>query len=379
MTKELFFLCLLIFVQSWAFRSHHFVVKPFSVRARNVQKLKSVSSSAVSFPTKLKEWSVLPLSVSQNTFRSIPTPVKTLASSIYPVHLSVYVFFQYYSSSLLRSLYQLQLLLWKFFSLPAPYPWDSSILGFVEERCSLFSKLIGFNYFVKISCLLLGQVGFRIASDFPSLLSRLSYMLFFVHFLDQFKSYFLKSYFPSVSENRRQNYIVNRSLSFAIWVIGGLTGLEMVSSFLKVPLSSTLAFGGVGGLVLGLSARDTATNFLGGLLLLFNEPFTPGDMVTFKTSSNTEFVGRVERVGWCQTRIRGRDTTPTYIPNSHFIQTAVTNMERITHRKYETIIHLRHQVRNSDAKVFFLNLVGLSGFTRCDFKDKTKAEIYSKA
>jgi small-conductance mechanosensitive channel len=346
MTKGLVFLCCVIIVQSWAFRSHYFVGRPFSVRTKSIHKLKSSVSSKVCFLPKLKEWSVIPLSVSQNIVNSIPSPIKALTAAIYPFHLSVYLFFQYYSSSVLLFFYRLQLLLWKLFAVPAPYPWDSSILGFVEERCSLFSKLIGFNYMVKISCLLLSQVGFRIASDFPSLLSRLSYMLFFVHFLDQFKSYFLKSYFPSVSENRRQNYIVNRSLSFAIWVIGGLTGLEMVSSFLKVPLSSTLAFGGVGGLVLGLSARDTAANFLGGLLLLFNEPFTPGDMVTFKTSSNTEFVGRVERVGWCQTRIRGRDTTPTYIPNSHFIQTAVTNMERITHRKYETIVHLRYQVGN---------------------------------
>ena len=53
-------------------------------------------------------------------------------------------------------------------------------------------------------------------------------------------------------------------------------------------------------------------------------------------------MGRVERVGWGQTRIRGRDTRPTYIPNSHFVQTAVTNMERITHRKMETNFHIRH-------------------------------------
>ena len=54
-------------------------------------------------------------------------------------------------------------------------------------------------------------------------------------------------------------------------------------------------------------------------------------------------VGRVERVGWGQTRIRGRDTRPTYIPNSHFVQTAVTNMDRITHRKYEAKVPVRFQ------------------------------------
>lgn len=72
---------------------------------------------------------------------------------------------------------------------------------------------------------------------------------------------------------------------------------EIVATFLKVPLTSLLAFGGVGeqpyeiyrvncrelsckwclgGLAIGLSARDMVANFLGGLLLLFHEPFTPG-------------------------------------------------------------------------------------------------------
>jgi small-conductance mechanosensitive channel len=65
-------------------------------------------------------------------------------------------------------------------------------------------------------------------------------------------------------------------------------------------------------------------------------------MVTFKMGSN-ELVGRVERVGWGQTRIRGRDTRPTYIPNSQFVQLAVTNMDRITHRKFEAKIPIRFQ------------------------------------
>lgn len=80
-------------------------------------------------------------------------------------------------------------------------------------------------------------------------------------------------------------YFLNRSTSVVIWIVGVLIVCEMFSTFFRVPLSSTLAFGGVGGLAIGLSARDIAANFLGGMLLLFNEPFTPGDMVTFRTGT----------------------------------------------------------------------------------------------
>lgn len=111
----------------------------------------------------------------------------------------------------------------------------------------------------------------------------------------------------------------------------------------------------------GLVATQ-ATYFIEILNTIFREQ----DMVTFRTGSCL-FEGRVERVGWGQTRIRGRDTRPTYVPNrygerifpyltrslfllyhriyfSHFVQTAVTNMERITHRKFETILPLRFKV-----------------------------------
>jgi hypothetical protein len=35
---------------------------------------------------------------------------------------------------------------------------------------------------------------------------------------------------------------------------------------------------------------------------------------------------------------------PTYVPNSHFAQTPVTNMERVTHRFYEAIVPVRFEV-----------------------------------
>lgn len=158
----------------------------------------------------------------------------------------------------------------------------------MESRSSQLAKLMGCNYVVKLLCMVLAKIGFRIRSDFPDLLSRISYALYASHFLDQFKSKFLHIFFPALAENRRQSYVVKRSTSFIILLIGVLVACEMVSTYLKVPLSSTLAFGGVGGLALGLSARDIAANFLGGLLLLFNEPFVPGDMVTFRSGGGVK-------------------------------------------------------------------------------------------
>ena len=275
-------------------------------------------------------------------WKTVPLVLRGLFSSIYPGDLFLFALFQLSHKRTLRLAHKLQIVVWKVLSMGQVLTFNKSILGFLEERAALLSKVMGCSYIVKLTCMILGKLGFHMRADLSILLSKVMYALYISNFIDLFKTKFLHMFLPNLSENRRQSYVVNRSTSVVIWMVGILVACEMVSTFLRVPLSSTLAFGGVGGLAIGLSARDIAANFLGGMLLLFNEPFTPGDMVTFRTG-NTELIGRVERVGWGQTRIRGRDTRPTYIPNSHFVQTAVTNMERITHRKFEIILQLRYQ------------------------------------
>ena len=158
-----------------------------------------------------------------------------------------------------------------------------SILGFLEERAGLLSKLMGANYAIKLICLVLTKLGFHIRADLPILISKVLYAMYITHWIDLFKTRFMPVFLPALAENRRSSYVFTRSSSVVVWSVGVLVACEMVSTYMRVPLTSTLAFGGVGGLVLGFSARDVAANFLGGMLLLFNEPFTPGDMVTFNT------------------------------------------------------------------------------------------------
>lgn len=272
----------------------------------------------------------------------LPPTVKSFIDAIYPGQLIFLLTFQTIYRRLFRVLHQWQSYLWKALSFGSPYEWDKSICKFLEDRCVSLSKLISFNYGMTLVFVGLAQLGVNVKKDFLVLLSRILYTSYFTHFIDKFKSEFLPTFLPKLAENRRNRYMADQFSSVVIYAMGILAVCEMISTYLKVPLSSTLAFGGVGGLALGLAARDFFANFLGGMLLLFNEPFTPGDYVVFP-SSGGEILGRVERVGWSQTRIRGLDTRPTYMPNSHFAQTAVTNLERITHRKYDARIPIRYQ------------------------------------
>ena len=103
---------------------------------------------------------------------------------------------------------------------------------------------MGFNYLAKLTCMVLRQLGFRLRKDLASVLSRISYLLFFAYFVDLFKSRFLPLYLPGLADDRRKNYVFNRSTSVILWFITVLIACEIVSTYLNIPLSSTIAFGG---------------------------------------------------------------------------------------------------------------------------------------
>ena len=112
----------------------------------------------------------------------------------------------------------------------------------------------------------------------------------------------------------------------------------MVLSILPIlgfSISGVLAFGGVGGVIAGLAARDMLANFFGGLMIYLDRPFEVGDWIR---SPDRDIEGTVEEIGWRLTRIRTFDKRPLYLPNAIFNTIAVENPSRMTNRRiYETI------------------------------------------
>lgn len=216
------------------------------------------------------------------TYGSVSLILNNLMSNMHPGDFMFLIIFNLVYKKSLRFGHRVQGWVFKIFNMGTLFEYPKSILGFIEKRSGLFVQLLVFNYLAKLSCSFLVRLGLRIRPEFPMILSRLSYLFYGANFLDHFKAKFVHLFFPSMTEDRRKNYVFNRSVSAILWFVTFLLACEMISTYLKVPLSSTLAFGGVGGVAIGLSAKDIAANYLGGMLLLFNEPFTPGDMVSFR-------------------------------------------------------------------------------------------------
>lgn len=114
-----------------------------------------------------------------------------------------------------------------------------------------------------------------------------------------------------------------------------ITAFLVILQTLGYSLSGLLAFGGIGGLVAGLAAKDLLANFFGGLMIYMDRPFAVGDWVR---SPDREIEGTVEHIGWRLTRIRTFDMRPLYLPNAIFTHIALENPSRMTNRRiYETI------------------------------------------
>ena len=153
-----------------------------------------------------------------------------------------------------------------------------------------------------------------------------------MRFINNVEQYILKS---SNRDETTVQAIAKVSRLFFI-ILGALTAMQA----LGLSLSGLLTFGGVGGLVVGLAAKDLLSNFFGGMMIYFDRPFKVGDWVR---SPDRQIEGTVERIGWRMTIIRTFDKRPLYVPNSVFSSIVVENPSRMHNRRIKENIGLRYE------------------------------------
>ncbi|MEP1933673.1 MAG: mechanosensitive ion channel domain-containing protein, partial [Roseibium sp.] len=93
------------------------------------------------------------------------------------------------------------------------------------------------------------------------------------------------------------------------------------TSELELPAYSLLTGLGVSGLAIALAARDTLSNLLGSITIMFEKPFRSHDWIKVGDAEGT-----VERVGFRSTRIRTFEASVISIPNNHIVNTMVDNL-----------------------------------------------------
>lgn len=113
-----------------------------------------------------------------------------------------------------------------------------------------------------------------------------------------------------------------------------------IFQIMGITISGLLAFGGVGGLIVGMAAKDLLANFFGSIIIYMDHPFKVGDWIR---SPDRNIEGTVEKIGFRVTCIRTFDKRPLYVPNAVFTSISVENPSRMQHRRIKETIGLRYQ------------------------------------
>lgn len=116
---------------------------------------------------------------------------------------------------------------------------------------------------------------------------------------------------------------------------------------LHFKVSALLTFSGVSAVILGFASKDMLSNFMGGMMIFWDRPFSVGDWVR---SPDRNIEGTVEHIGWRLTRIRTFSKRPLYVPNGILSTISIENPSRMTNRQINAVIGVRYD----DAKVIEL-------------------------
>jgi MscS family membrane protein len=135
--------------------------------------------------------------------------------------------------------------------------------------------------------------------------------------------------------NKAKAFAIGRLLRIIVAILGILILLQAVG----VPISTLIAFGGAGTLIIGFGAKDIVANFFGGLMVYTDRPFSVGDWIS---SPDRNIEGTVEAIGWRLTRVRTFDRRPLYIPNATFLTVSVLNPSRMLNRRITATIGVRY-------------------------------------
>lgn len=116
-------------------------------------------------------------------------------------------------------------------------------------------------------------------------------------------------------------------------IIGFIISMEVLG--LASLASGIITGAGVSAVILGFAFKNIGENFLSGLLLAFNRPFSVGDLII-----TSGFSGRITSMNFRTTNIKTEEGKDVYIPNSLILNNPLTNVTREGIRRFDFSVQL---------------------------------------
>lgn len=134
-----------------------------------------------------------------------------------------------------------------------------------------------------------------------------------------------KQFLPSVYDRYHLDigvrFTFNRIFHYIVMILAFLFAVSAVG----LDLSALTVFASVLGVGIGFGLQNITSNFISGIVLLFERPIKIGDRVIVE-----EIIGDVEKINMRATIIRSINNEHIIVPNSYFLE------EHVINRSYET-------------------------------------------
>lgn len=114
---------------------------------------------------------------------------------------------------------------------------------------------------------------------------------------------------------------LSKTIKFVLIIVGIILAMQAVG--LSGVAKGLLAGAGLSAFIFGFAFKDIAENFLGGMILAFNRPFSLNDTIMIR-----DFSGHVKALNFRTTHIKTFDEKDVFIPNSIVIKEPLTNFTR---------------------------------------------------
>lgn len=150
-------------------------------------------------------------------------------------------------------------------------------------------------------------------------------------------------FFKAVSQRQERFQVTSRSLHhlnrvsdvFLVFVAAMLT-LYLLG--VGRALWGALTALGVAGIIIGFATKDIASNMISGMIILFEQPFAPGDYIEVGSMA-----GSVTAVQLRSTTLITGDGLRLVVPNTQFITKPVKNYSTHPRRRVEIVVTLSHE------------------------------------
>lgn len=133
----------------------------------------------------------------------------------------------------------------------------------------------------------------------------------------------------------------------ALDVVVIFIGAAVILEIWGIQVGPLLAGLGLFGAAVALGAQDLFKNLIGGLTIIAEKRFYPGDWI--KVDGVVE--GTVEDVGFRSTKVRRFDKAPVHVPNASLSDAVVTNFSRMTNRRIYWMIGVEYRTTTEQLKI----------------------------